>query len=150
MKKRILLISMLLLLFAASVSAQSADAVTKMIEADEANVGDIAYFFAVYLEAVPESSPASAAFTALQNKGICRADAAADDVLTYKTFAGMLMRAWDVKGGLMYSLTGSDRYALRELQAQGFIPSSVDPMAAVSGYQTLAIFNDCMVKLGGN
>lgn len=149
MKKRILLISLLLLLFAAAVSAQSADAVTKMIEADEATVGDTAYFLAVYLNAVPESSPASAALSALQDSGICLAGASADDVLTYKVFAGMLMRAWDVKGGLMYSLTGSDRYALRELQAQGFIPSSVDPMAAVTGYQTLAIFNDCMVKLGG-
>lgn len=150
MKKKILMISVLLLLFAAVVSAQSADAFTEMIEAEQTTVGDLGYFLAVYLDVVPESASASEATAALQGEGVVAAGVEAADPLTYKLFAGMLMRTWDVKGGLMYSLTGADRYALRDLQAMGFIPSAADPMAVVSGYQALATLNNCMTKLGGN
>lgn len=150
MKKKILVFSVLLLLFAAVVSAQSADALTKMIEADQTTVGDVSYFLAVYLGAVPETSPVSAATSALQDEGIVANGVGADEILTYKTFAGMIMRTWDVKGGFMYSITGADRYALRELQAKGLIAASADPMDVVSGYQALAILNDSMTKLGGN
>lgn len=150
MKKKFLFVSVLLLLCAAVVSAQSADALTKMIEAKQTTVGEVGYFLAVYLGDVPETSTVSAAVSALQNKGVIAEEAAADDVLTYKTFAGMLMKTWNVKGGLMYTITGADRYALRDLQAKGFIPASTDPYDVVSGYQALAILNDCMTKLGGN
>lgn len=150
MKKKILMISVLLLLFAAVVSAQSADAFTEMIDAKQVTVGDIGYFLAVYRGFVPESASASEATSALQNEGIVADSVEADTPLTYRLFAGMLMRTWDVKGGLMYTITGADRYALRELQAKGFIPSSVDPTAVVSGYQALATFNNCMTKLEGN
>lgn len=149
MKKRILLIALLLVVFAAAASAQSADALTKMIDAKNATVGETAYFLAVYLDAVPESCSEAAAVSALQDKGVCNDDLTADTFLTYRTFAGMLMRTWNVKGGLMYSLTKSDRYALRELQAMGIISSAVDPSAVVSGFDALAALNSCMTQLGG-
>lgn len=150
MKKKIFMVTLLLLFFVAIVSAQSADAVTKMIESKEATVGEAAYFLAVYLDAAPENSTEEAAVNALQASGVCNEGVAADTVLTYKTFAGMLMRTWDVKGGLMYSITKADRYALRDLQAKGFISASADPVSAVSGFDALAILNNCMTQLGGN
>lgn len=149
MKKKILVIALLLVVFAAAVSAQSADALTRLIEADKATVGDIAYFLAVYRGSVSENATATDAIRALQEENICSNSVSADNVLTYKVFAGMLMRTWNVRGGLMYTLTKSDRYALRDLQAKGFISSGADPVAAVSGYEALAVINDCMTELGG-
>lgn len=149
MKKRFLVMAALILLCVAVVSAQSADALSKMIEADQVTVGDVSYFLAVYLDAVPESASGADAVRALQNADICSDDVGAFDVLTYKTFAGLLMRTWNVKGGLMYSITKADRYALRELQAAGFISAGADPQAVVSGYDALAVLNDCMTQLGG-
>ncbi len=149
MKKRFLVMTALILLCAAVVSAQSADALTKMIEADESTVGETAYFLAVYLGSVPESASEADAIRALQDAEICKAGVNADDSLTYKDFAGLIMRTWNVKGGLMYSITKADRYALRELQAMGLISAGADPQAIVSGYDALATINDCMTLLGG-
>lgn len=149
MKKRILVIATLLLLCAAVVSAQSADALTRMIESDQATVGDTAYFLAVYKGSVSENATAADAVRALQNDGVCSDKLSADSVLTYQVFSGLLMRIFDVKGGLMYSLTKSDRYAFRELQALGFISAGADPTNVVSGYEALAVINDCMSALGG-
>lgn len=149
MKKKLLLVTMLLLLCAAFVSAQSADALTRMIESNESTVGDTAYFLAVYRGSVSENATAAEAVSALQKEGICNDNVSADDILTYKVFSGLIMRTFNVKGGLMYSLTKADRYAFRELQALGFVSSGADPMAVVSGYEALAVINDCMTELGG-
>lgn len=149
MKKRILVIATLLLLCAAVVSAQSADVLTRMIESDQSTVGDTAYFLAVYRGSVSENATAAEAVRALQSEGVCAEDLTADGILTYRVFSGLIMRAFDVKGGFMYSLTKSDRYAFRELQAKGFISAGVDPLDVISGYEALAVINDCLSAFGG-
>lgn len=148
MKKKVPVLVTLLLFCVAFLSAQNADALTRMIETDQATVGQTAYFLAVYRDFVSENATEEESVAALQGQGICKADVKADELLTYKEFSGLLMKTFKIKGGLMYSLTKSDRYAFREMQVKGYIPASADPAAVISGYEILAVITDCLEDSG--
>ena len=49
----------------------------------------------------------------------------------------LMLKSFDIEGGLMYSLTGSRHFAFRELKYLGIIPGSADPFNFVSGEDLL-------------
>ncbi|MDR2717260.1 MAG: OmpA family protein [Treponema sp.] len=53
----------------------------------------------------------------------------------------LLMRSFDVKGGVWYSLTKHHRYAYRELVYQDIIQGRADPKMTLSGEQLLFLIN---------
>ena len=53
----------------------------------------------------------------------------------------LVMRAFDIRGGIFYRLFGSPHYAYRELVYRNVILGRADPGMAVSGYELLYIVN---------
>jgi hypothetical protein len=66
-------------------------------------------------------------------------NAAADDAATLNGVALLLMRSFDLKGGIFYSLFKSPHHAYRELVYKGLIRGDADPEMTVSGRQLLLI-----------
>ena len=115
-----------------------------MIETDRVTCGQAGYFFAVYLDLVPETAGETESLNALSEFGVFNTVSSAETPVTYSQLAGMCMKSCKIAGGLMYRLTKADHYAFRELQSKGYIPLAADPGASVSGYQTLNLINRCI------
>jgi len=59
--------------------------------------------------------------------------AAPDGIAALNEVSLLIMRAFGIKGGIMYSAVKSPHYAYRELVYQGIIQGRTDPDLAVSG-----------------
>ena len=63
--------------------------------------------------------------------------AASTDTVRYSGLALLLMRSFDQKGGIFYSLFKNPHYAYRELIQKEVIRGETDPAMAVSGQELL-------------
>ena len=141
--KKVFLLFFIVLFSLSGLFAQNPDEVSKMIETKEATVGQVGYFLAVYLDLVPDVANGRASLDALQTAGY-GSFRNADAPISLSELAGLCMKVWKMKGGLMYSIFGSDRYAFREFQSKGYLSFSDDPMAHVSGYRALNVIYKCL------
>lgn len=143
MKKSIFFI-ILGLILTFSISAQNADLVTKIIETEKVSFSQVAYFSATYLGYLPDITTEQEAVNAISLRGIASIPENPYRPVTYKKFAQICMNAWIKKGGLLYSITKSPRYAFREMQALGLIDYSKYPNQSLSGKEALNIMSKCI------
>lgn len=144
-----LFFALVLALVAGSFSfAQSADKVTQILEADEITYGQLGYLSACQLSLVDDSTSFVEAFTALQNAGYVGKDVSAGDKVTYKGLSGLCSRTFGIRESLMYRITSADRYAFKQLQSLGAVPSSADPGRTVSGYDAMSVISECIELTG--
>ena len=68
-------------------------------------------------------------------------DAAPEDTARLNGIALLLMRSFNLKGGIFYSLSKSPHYAYRELVYSGMIRGDTDPGMPVSGRELLLIIS---------
>jgi len=66
-------------------------------------------------------------------------NAVGEDVAKLSGIALLLMRSFDLKGGIFYTLLKSPHHAYRELVYKGLISGDTDPGTPVSGSQLLLI-----------
>lgn len=59
-------------------------------------------------------------------------------------YAYLLMRAFDIPGGLMYRLIPGPRYAAREIAYLGFVTENPSPYRSLSGQEAMEILNNLM------
>ncbi|GEM_PF-250753 len=62
-----------------------------------------------------------------------------EKTITLGEFSYIVMKAFGMSGGIMYSLFPSPRYASRELYYLGFIDGSRDPYRRISGEEAVTI-----------
>ncbi|NLM00458.1 MAG: hypothetical protein GX220_03265 [Treponema sp.] len=125
------------------VSAQSADAVTKALEAKKITYGQGAYFVATALSLISDADSEEMAINALVNSGYIDSEYKANEIMRNDDFSLLCMKAWNIKGGLFYTLTKSRRYAFREFKSLGFLPFSADPSYGIAGRNALNIMSEC-------
>ena len=147
--KKFFLITIVMLFSLSGIFAQSSDEVSKMLETEEVTVGQVGYFLAVYLNLVPEDANGRASLDALETAGY-GSYRNADAPISLSGIAGLCMKVWKMKGGLMYSLFKSDHYAFREFQAKGYLSFSDDPMSHLSGSSALNLIYKCLESEGGS
>ncbi len=134
----------ILMVLCCAVYAQNATIVSEMIESPAVTVHQVAYLLSVYTGVADESASVEEALAASIESGLCRKSAKGDSPVDYTTLAGICMRAFGFRGGLMYTITHADHYALRELQSMGLLASTVVPQAKVDGFSALLLINDCL------
>lgn len=150
MRKRFcLLILAILFVFVMAASAQSADAVTAMINTKKVSTEQAAYFFAVMLDLVPETATEQEAVDALVSANYMKAPKNPSGPISYAQFCGLCMKSWNLPAGLMYSITKSNHYAFREMQTKGNVDTSIDPSAPISGYNAMEIITKCLLTEEG-
>jgi len=72
----------------------------------------------------------------------------ADQNVNQKDTAFLIMKAFDIKGGIMYSLFKNPRYAYREMVYHSLIPGRTDQALEVSGPRLLLILDKTMSFTG--
>lgn len=149
MKKLISLFA--IALFASlSVFAQSSEQLSKILKSEKVTFAEASYLPAVYANLVSEESTEEEAFKALQDNGYFDAEITPDLQVNLSQLCNIYMKVFDIKGGLLYSIFKSPRYAFKEFKAISVLPSEADPSMAVSGRDSIDIFNSCLEISGGN
>ena len=134
------------------LSAQSAQKITDLLSIDKATYGNASWLIAVQTGLIQDDGSESQAFEALiENDYITQKPSSTaetlipsvDDEITIKDYALLCTKTFNIKGGLLYRLTKSPRYAVRELKAMKIISNDADPNVIASGKQLIHILNGC-------
>ncbi len=142
--RKIIIFSILSIFFTFSLYSQSADSVTKIIETQEVDFAQVSYFVATYLELLPDSATEQQAMNVVSLAKISDIPENPYKSIPYKKFAQICMNTWIKKGGLLYSITKSPRYAFKEMQSLGLIDIQKYPNQHLSGKDALNIMTRCI------
>jgi hypothetical protein len=123
----------------AGISAQSMQVVDDLIAAEAAGFGDTVYMIAVGSGLADESLPVSDTVDLVTDKGWNPAKKSANEAISCGDLAFIIMQAFELEGGLMYSLLPSPRYALRELIYLGLLERKTHPGSTLSGADVIRI-----------
>jgi hypothetical protein len=119
---------------------QTAQRIEELLDSEALRNEQAAWLVLEAAEAVYSGSPAEA-FRYAADRQWFSGSAAPDNRITLDQASLLIMKAFDIKGGLFYTLTGAPHYAYRELEYQGILQGKVDPRMRVSGDLLLFIVN---------
>jgi len=135
--KKILLLFCICLLLAVPIFSQTAAEIETLLETEALSYEQAASFV---LRAADVQVSDSAFNYASEQKWLPK-NAAPEDTARLNGIALLLMRSFELKGGIFYSLAKSPHHAYRELVYKGFIQGDTDPGMPVSGRQLLLIIS---------
>jgi hypothetical protein len=135
----------MLLFSAMAVWGQTAAEIESLLDTGKITCAQAAYFvFAAALEDPPQNP--EAAFVMALEQGCLPANSESNGSITMGGFSLLLMKAFDIKGGLMCRLFPRGRYAYREMMSRGFIEGRSYSTFTVSGEQFLRILESVLNK----
>ncbi|MDC7227357.1 MAG: hypothetical protein PQJ61_11400 [Spirochaetales bacterium] len=137
----LILTSLLIFISAVGLSAQSMNIIDDLLDQEVAEYGEAVYLITVGSGAVNESASISEAMsTAAEEKWISkRADA--DDSISLGEVSYIIMKSLKIRGGLMYKLFPSPRYAVRELAYLEIVTGQAHPGDNLSGEDVMNILS---------
>ena len=149
--KRTLCITVAGLLIAAAAFGQAAEKVDKILETEKATFGQAAYLIQTALNDGSDGLDFETAFDRFksEHENLIRDSVTSEDVIPIKTYAFLLMKVFDIKGGMMYRIYPCPRYAYRDLQYLGVIQDKKNPDAVMSGASLLQILGRIDTVQGG-
>jgi hypothetical protein len=137
----------MLLFSARAAQGQTAAEMESLLDTGEITCAQAAYFvLAAALEDPPQNP--EAAFALAIEQGCLPAKSKSNGSITMGGFSLLLMKALDIKGGLLYRRFPVGRYAFREMTGRGFIEGRSYSTLRVSGEQFLRILENVLDKRG--
>ena len=85
-----------------------------------------------------------AAFRFARDQGWLPQRAAVDDPISLGAFSFLIMKAFNIKGGLLYTIFPGPRYAFRSMTSLNIIQGTADPAMTVSGERFLLILGNAL------
>jgi hypothetical protein len=151
MSRKIILL-MLLSGIAASglLYAQTAEKLDDILELPSVSNAQAAWFVLIAADILPEETSSTDAFNYAQSNKLLPARVEAEDQARFGTISLLFMKAFGIRGGLMYALFPTGRYAYRTMTRRGFIQGFADPGLSVSGERFLHILGRVLSYAGGN
>jgi hypothetical protein len=153
MNKKLFPVFAFLFVVPAFLSAQTAAKIDVLLETPAISCAQAAWFVMASVNAVPSESPGrdadmeNAFQQATNNRWLSR-KAAPGSPVTLKDLSFLLMRAFNIQGGLMYAILPGPRYALRTLARRSLIQGAADPDMTVSGERFLHILGNVLSYAG--
>lgn len=150
MKARVAFLTLsLFLLLSSPLCAQTAAKLEALLLEPEINWSTAAAFVLEASDSAESSASVEAGVFSSENSSfiLCSENnwlpknTAPDDTVRFKGIALLLMRSFDLKGGIFFSLTKSPHHAYRELVYRGIIRGKADPDMPVSGRDLLLMIN---------
>lgn len=142
MRKRLcphLLVGILFVLSVSHLCAQSNETLDSFLEQEQAVFGYSAYMVLTAADELPEEASPEEAAAAVNRMGWKDSLSASDDRINLGEYSSLLMKAFDIRGGLMYTLFPGPRYAARELKYLQCIPGKSAPGRSISGPDAVQI-----------
>jgi hypothetical protein len=139
LKKYCALLVFICLFSSGSLPAQSTAAeIETLLSTGAVTYGAAARFLLEASETLKTSKPEEAFQYAVEQNWLPK-NAAADDPARLDAISLLLMRSFNIKGGLFYSITKNSHYAYRELVYKKIIQGRADPAMNISGERLLLI-----------
>ena len=141
-----LMLAIALLAGVGSLWGQSNELLDELFEEPATTLEQAAYLVLTAAGRIPDdSSPADAA-AALAAQGWTVPERSADEPLTLGEYSYLLMRAFELSGGLMYRIFAGPRYAGRELAYLQLIKGDTSPYRTFSGEEAIGILGRLMER----
>jgi hypothetical protein len=131
-----------------TVSGQSNETLDLLLSEQEATLGNTSYLVLVAANIASEDWTAQRSVDELISRDWGFDDAQSDDVVNLGTLAFMVMKSFDIKGGIMYAILPSRRYAAREFAFRKFVPGNSSPYRILSGTDVANILGRALTSLG--
>lgn len=149
--KRTLCIAVTVFLIAVTSFGQSAQKVDDILETTKTTFGQAAYVILTALHDDTDEMDFDTAFDRFknENQNVIRDSITAKDIIPIKTYAFLLMRAFNIKGGMLYRIYPCPRYAYRDLRYLTVIQGNNNPDASMTGAAMLQILSRIDTAQGG-
>jgi outer membrane protein OmpA-like peptidoglycan-associated protein len=148
MKKNFLALPVLLVLSLTPLAAQTAAELERVLALPALGYGDAAWFVLNTAGLEAENNSPEAAYRFAADKRWLPRKAAEEKPLTLGGLSLLVMKALNIKGGLMYSLFPGPRYAYRELRYRKIIMGRSYSTMTVSGRRFLQILGRALEYAG--
>ena len=134
-----LLLSLFFTLISGSITltAQSNQFVDELLAEERATFGRTVYLTLLAVNLVTEDTSIEESLTVLQKRGWGIKLRASESPINLGEYSLLLMKAFNIPGGLFYHIFTGPRYACRELAYLGFIKGNSSPFRDVSGEEVL-------------
>ena len=132
--------------------AQTASEMDVMLAAEEVSAASLARFVLGAADLLPEDLSGFRAEEAAYQIAASRdwIKSAPGESVTYKEAAFIIMQAFDLKGGIMYTLFKNPRYAYREMIYRRLIMGHADQSMKVTGPRLLSMLDRTISYAGVN
>ena len=134
----------------AFLSAQTAEELDTLLETPALSCAQAAFFVLASADSGSGDEKAANAVTpedafnrAMEN-GWFHKNTAPDESVTLGKLSYLMMKAFNIKGGLLYTIFPGPRYAYRTMLSRSFIPGVADPSMKVSGERFLLILGNVL------
>lgn len=139
MKTKIIFIIMsFFLLLPVILSAQTAAELENVLQTQEVTYAQATRFVLASGLNTDAANDQNAYEWAVSNKWVPK-NTSPDEAITLSRLSFLIMKAFDMKGGLMYSFFPGPRYAYRTMVSRSYIQGTADPSMKVSGENFLLI-----------
>jgi hypothetical protein len=132
-----------------SAFGQSGAEIDALLGTGEVSVALAARFVLPAADVLPADAKAELAFSTVLEKGWLPPETAPDSPIKLSTLSLLVMKAFDLPGGMMYRIASSPRYAYRELLYLKLIQGISDPSQTVSGERLMRILGRALDYKGG-
>ena len=127
------------------LSAQTAARLESLLKETQISWSSAAAFVLEVSEKGVFKTPQEAFSFAQEHKWLPK-NALPGDAAKLNGIALLLMRSFDLKGGILYSIAKSPHHAYRELVYKGVIRGNTDPRKSVSGQELLLMMSRILSK----
>ena len=142
-----IIISSLFLLAAVIVSAQSNEIIDDILEQDKLSCGNGAYLALSAGGLIPVDSSTEEAAAFMIERGWLSSAKSETDEMSLGEYSLAIMKAFKIKGGLMYTLFPSPRYASRELGYLGYISRDSGAYRTLGGGEAVSILGQILREM---
>ncbi len=149
MKNAVPLLLLALVLAVPSLAAQSAKEMDALLSDERVSYARAARYVLPAAGVLPAAVSEAEAFGAALERGWLPAGADPAGFIRLDQQAYLVMKAFSLDGGLMYSLFPGPRYAYRELSYRQYIQGRRDPAQPVPGSRLVRILGRVLDAKGG-
>ncbi len=141
MKKIIYLI---IFLSSSSLFAQSNDQIDRLLGEEKTTVSTASLLILVSAALIDENSDSQAAVNYINEKKWYKTEIKGDKVLTAGDASYLFMKAFSIKGGLMYKMVPGPRYAVREMKYLDILDKRTETGMVMSGEDFLVFLSEAL------
>ena len=136
--------AIVLLMGSVTLAAQSNLVLDELLEEDQASFGNAVYITLTASGLAPDEISPEEAVEVLEQQNWGVTLKRVDEPITLGEISFLFMRAFEMKGGIMYRLFPGPRYASRELAYWGFIVDDSSASRIPSGEEALGILGNVL------
>ncbi|MDR2730074.1 MAG: hypothetical protein LBB81_04165 [Treponema sp.] len=144
--KNVIFILIMLFLTAGFLTAQTAAELETILKTTAVSCAQAVKFVAASVNSADSAGTVTEkdAFNTAVNEGWLSKKAEAEKPITLAELSFLIMKAFDLKGGMMYAILPGPRYAYRSMISRSFIRGDADPAMTVSGDRFLLILGNVL------